>query len=101
MGLFRSIGVQGQAQIGMLTVVDNGIDTHQKPMVYMRRDCEVYMAERFTASTRLGLEFQDQALIAILNVVDHAVLPQPIAYGCHYNREPLGMLRRECRLLTN
>lgn len=61
--------------MGLLTVVDIGIDTHQEPVVYMRSDCEVCLAEGFTASTRVGLRFQNRLLIATLNVVDETVLP--------------------------
>jgi thymidine phosphorylase len=63
------------SNIGLLTVIDIGIDTHQEPVVYMRSDCEVCLAEGFTASARLGIEYRDQVLIATLNVVDEAVLP--------------------------
>ena len=35
-----------------LAVVDIGVESHQEPMVYMRADCEVCLAEGFTASTR-------------------------------------------------
>ncbi|MBT8130814.1 MAG: thymidine phosphorylase family protein [Gammaproteobacteria bacterium] len=61
--------------MGLLAVVDIGIDTHQEPVVYMRNDCEVCLAEGFTASTRVGLEFQNRTLIATLNVVGETVLP--------------------------
>lgn len=66
--------------MGLLTVVDIGIDTHQEPMVYMRGDCEVCMAEGFSVSTRVGLELQNRTLIATLNVVDNIVL-EPVHIG--------------------
>lgn len=53
--------------MGLLKVVDIGIDTHQEPMAYMRGDCEVCRAEGFVASTRVGLECQGRTLIATLN----------------------------------
>ena len=61
--------------MGMLTVVDIGIDTHQEPVAYMRSDCEVCLAEGFSASSRVGLEYRDRIFIATLNVVDKSVLP--------------------------
>ena len=59
--------------MGLLTIVDIGIATHQEPTVYMRGDCEVCMAEGFSATT-IGLEFQNRGLITTLNVVDDIVL---------------------------
>ncbi len=56
--------------MGLLTVVDIGIDTHQEPLVYMRRDCEVCLAEGSTAITRLGLEYRDR----FLNVTHHEAM---------------------------
>lgn len=39
--------------MGLLAMVDISIDTHQDPMVYMWRDCDVRLAEGFSASKRV------------------------------------------------
>lgn len=57
-----------------LTVVDMGIDTHQEPVVYMRRDCHICRAEGFSASSRVALQYQQNSIIATLNVVDEGGL---------------------------
>ncbi|NMH65240.1 thymidine phosphorylase family protein [Shewanella salipaludis] len=59
-----------------LVVVDMGIDTHQEPVVYMRRDCHVCKAEGFNASRRVVLSYGDCSLIATLNVTSTGVLKQ-------------------------
>ena len=59
-----------------LTVVDMGIDTHQEPVVYMRRDCHICRAEGFSANSRVALHYQEYSVIATLNVVDQEVLDQ-------------------------
>jgi thymidine phosphorylase len=62
--------------MGLLAMVDIGIDTHQDPMVYMRSDCDVCLAEGFSTSKRVGLAFKNRKLIATFNVVDErALLP--------------------------
>ena len=58
----------------LLAVIGMGIDTHQEPMVYMRADCGVCLAEGFIARNRVGLEIENRILIATLNVVDESVL---------------------------
>jgi thymidine phosphorylase len=37
-----------------LVLVAMGIDTHQEPVVYMRRDCHVCRSPRCQASCRFG-----------------------------------------------
>lgn len=53
-----------------------GIDTHEEPVVYMRSDCDVCRAEGFTANTRLQICAGDRGVIATLNIVSQAVLPE-------------------------
>lgn len=55
--------------MGLVTIVDIGINTHQEPMVYIRGDCEVCMAEGISASTWIGLKFQNRTLISTFNIV--------------------------------
>ena len=57
-----------------LKVVDLGIDTHQELVVYMRDDCHVCLAEGFTASSRVSVHYNEQAVTATINVVDKKVL---------------------------
>jgi len=59
-----------------LLALDMGIDTHDEPVVYMRRDCDICRAEGFTANTRLYVTHQNRHLVATLNVVDERVLPE-------------------------
>ncbi|GAA3717816.1 thymidine phosphorylase family protein [Oceanisphaera sediminis] len=58
-----------------LIAMEMGIDTHQEPVVFMRADCEVCRAEGFNANTRIQIGFEDNTLIATLNVVTEKVLP--------------------------
>ncbi|WP_323844281.1 thymidine phosphorylase family protein [Microbulbifer magnicolonia] len=57
-----------------LTVIDMGIDTHQEPVVYMRSDCHICRSEGFTANSRVLLHYENNSIIATLNVVDEKVL---------------------------
>lgn len=57
-----------------LSVVDMGINTHQEPVAYMRRDCHICLAEGFAASSRISLSYKERSIIATLNVVDERVL---------------------------
>lgn len=59
-----------------LLVVDMGIDTHQEPVVYMRRDCHICRSEGFTANSRVTLSYTQNSVIATLNVVDESVLEE-------------------------
>jgi thymidine phosphorylase len=47
-----------------------GIDTHQEPIVYMRKDSAVCRAEGFEAQTRVEVKTATNTIIATLNVVD-------------------------------
>ncbi|WP_295803534.1 thymidine phosphorylase family protein [uncultured Microbulbifer sp.] len=53
-----------------------GIDTHQEPVVYMRKDCAVCRAEGYTANTRLQIKAGECTLIATLNTVAEEILPR-------------------------
>src|SRR5690606_37658979 len=55
-----------------------GIDTHEESVLYLRSDCPVCHTEGFSASARLTVRHGDHALVATLNVVDTALLPE----GC-------------------
>lgn len=58
-----------------LTVCDMGIDTHQEPVVYMRNDCHICLAEGLMASSRVLVISGGEHIIATLNVVEQHVLP--------------------------
>ncbi|MBU2713675.1 thymidine phosphorylase family protein [Zooshikella harenae] len=51
-----------------------GIDTHQEPVVYMRRDCHVCRAEGFNAQTRIKVMTDHHTIIATLNIVDSEII---------------------------
>ena len=53
-----------------------GIDTHEEPVVFMRKDCAICRAEGYTANTRLQIKAGKQTLIATLNIVAEKILPQ-------------------------
>lgn len=61
-----------------LLVVDIGIDTHQEPVAYMRKDCHVCRAEGFEVNSRVKLSTQDRQIIASINVMDSNKLEE----GC-------------------
>ena len=46
-----------------------GIDTHQEPVVYMRKDCHICRSEGFSANARVLLVTKSKELIVTLNVV--------------------------------
>jgi thymidine phosphorylase len=45
------------------------IDTHQEPVVYMRKDCHVCRSEGFYAHTRVSIKTDSSEIIATVNVV--------------------------------
>jgi len=57
-----------------LTAHRMGIDTHQEPVVYMRRDCGVCRSEGFEALSRVRIRNGSHAIIATLNIVDNELL---------------------------
>lgn len=58
-----------------LTAHRMGIDTHQEPVVYMRRDCGVCRSEGFEAHSRVRIRNGSHAIIATLNIADNQLLP--------------------------
>ncbi len=58
-----------------LTAHRMGIDTHQEPVVYMRRDCGVCRSEGFEAQSRVRIRNGNHAIIATLNVADNELIP--------------------------
>lgn len=46
-----------------------GIDTHQEPVVYMRKDCHVCRSEGFSAQGRVRVYLEGRSIIATLNIV--------------------------------
>lgn len=45
------------------------IDTHQEPVVYMRKDCHVCRSEGFYAHTRVTIKTKSAEIIATVNVI--------------------------------
>ena len=58
-----------------LTAYKMGIDTHEEPIVFMRKDCAICRAEGYTANTRLQIRVGERTLIATLNTVAEEILP--------------------------
>lgn len=56
-----------------------GIDTHQEPVVYMRRDCGVCRSEGFEAHSRVRIRNGSHAIVATLNVTGNDLLPEGTA----------------------
>lgn len=52
-----------------------GIDTHQEPVVYMRRDCHICRAEGFESHSRLAVAIDERSVIATLHFVEGDLLP--------------------------
>jgi len=57
-----------------LTAHRMGIDTHQEPVAYMRRDCGVCRSEGFEAHSRVRIRNGTHAIVATLNIVDNELL---------------------------
>lgn len=51
-----------------------GVDTHQEPVVYMRQDCHVAIAEGFTAQSRVEVCTEGHSTIASLALVSNDLL---------------------------
>ena len=46
-----------------------GIDTHTEHIIFMRSDSPVCRSEGFTANTRIAVHYENQSIIATLNVI--------------------------------
>ncbi len=57
-----------------LKVKPIGIDTYRENIIYMRHDCQVCMAEGFTALTRVIVKYDGRDIIATLNVIHNSEL---------------------------
>ena len=49
-----------------------GIDTWRESVVFLHRDCQVVRAEGFQALSKVKVQANGQAILAVLNVVDNA-----------------------------
>ncbi len=58
------------SQHSVLRVRRLGIDTHRKPVIYMRRDCHVCRSEGFEAQARILVQAARRSIFATLNVLD-------------------------------
>jgi thymidine phosphorylase len=67
-----------------------GIDTHQEPVVYMRRDCPVCRSEGFEAQSRIEVRIGSRHITATLNVVQGELL----------SADEVGLSEMAWRLLT-
>ena len=56
-----------------------GIDSHQQPVVYMRRDCPICRSEGFATQARVQLSIGERSVIATLCAVDGAWLDHGVA----------------------
>lgn len=59
---------------GPLRLRRMGIDTYQEPVLYMRRDCHVCVAEGFEAQSRVEVMLGSRSIVATLNVVNEEFL---------------------------
>jgi len=57
-----------------LLVIDIGINTYQEPVVYMRSDCSVCLAEGFSVNSSVAVNFNGRSIVATLQVVDASLL---------------------------
>ncbi len=81
----------------MLRLTRAGIDTYRQPVVYMRADCHVCLAEGFASHTRVRIDCGEQTAIAMLNVVvgdwlpvDAAALSEAAWIALSPDQNPLG-----------
>jgi thymidine phosphorylase len=58
-----------ETQFDFLQLRRMGIDTHQEPVVYMRRDCHVATSEGFNAMSRIRVNTAQTSIIATLVLV--------------------------------
>ena len=69
----------GEDGVNTLQAWRTGIDTHQEPVVYMRRDCPVCRSEGFTTQARVQLTAGRRSIVATLSVVDGDWLAENVA----------------------
>lgn len=62
-----------------LKVLDMGIDTHQEPVAFIRKDCHICKSEGFTASNRVAISTNGIKVLATLNVVEGDIIPKGYA----------------------
>ena len=58
-----------------------GIDTHQEPTVYLRRNSHVCRAEGFSTASRVQINNDQSTIIATLHIVDNDTLLAPGEIG--------------------
>jgi thymidine phosphorylase len=54
-----------------------GIDTHKEHVAYLHRNCQLYQTEGFRALSKIEICHQDHRILAVLNIVDDAMLVSP------------------------
>lgn len=64
-----------------LTVRRLGIDTHQEPVVYLRRNSHICRSEGLSGASRVQVSTDQHSIIASLHMVDSDIL-QPGEIGC-------------------
>ncbi len=64
-----------------LVIRSLGIDTHQEPTVYLRRNSHVCRAEGFTTASRVQIDNEHSRIIATLHIVDNETLLAPGEIG--------------------
>ena len=70
---------EGPAQV--LSIRRVGIDTWRENVVFLHRDCAVVRAEGFQALSKVRVQANGQAIVAVLNVVDDAGIVGPMELG--------------------
>ncbi len=65
---------QAETELNFLQLKRMYIDTHQEPVIYMRKDCNVCRSEGFYAHSRVRISTQNNSIIATVNVVTNNVL---------------------------
>jgi len=69
-----SINTESSAELNFLQLRRMHIDTHQEPVIYMRKDCHVCRSEGFYAHSRVRISTEHNSIIATVNVVTDNVL---------------------------
>jgi thymidine phosphorylase len=51
-----------------------GIDTHNEPVIYMRKDCHICLSEGLKSQTRVNVGLGNKTIIATLDTVTSNIL---------------------------
>ncbi len=73
------VSAKDNKKLNFLNLHRMQIDTHQEPVVYMRKDCHVCRSEGFDAHTRVTIKTESSEIIATVNVVTDDSLSHQVA----------------------